>query len=397
MKILRLYTSTAYYLLFFILLFLYSFNKFSTLSNGFKIYYFLIPILYIVYIFKQKYNIPYAIKILLFFISIQFLSLVNTFIFHPDVVNIVSFSLFREMIIVALLIPVHSFYFYHRKFFDYLLLVIAGVVAISNLIYYFTFYDFSGRFQGIFGGANEFAYMMVLLIYVIYYNFYRYSHIKFKLFWISILVILHLLVLVTLSRTAIIGLVVFYIFSFPYFHKTLKLWKKILLILIIILLGIYVYELFFKTFELLFNRFTNSEGSSSLGSRMWEILAAINMLNENPWTIIFGNGTSITGSSIFITYYDGLNGGLGTRVHNAYFALIVENGIVSLLVFLYFIFYMIKKILYLKNVFKYVLLGFFMFSIAFLGTIYLFYFLPFWLALFLMVLHTKILDDKDRK
>jgi O-antigen ligase len=396
MKYLKNRFSLVYYLLFTLLLLLYSFNKFIVLNNSFKIFYFLIPFLYFIYLVKQKYKIAYEIKILLFFIIIQLFSLINTFIFYPEVIDIVSFYFFREIIIVILLIPIYGFYFHNRKFFDQLLLFIAAVVAISNLLYYFLFYDFSVRFQGVFGGANEFAYMMVFLIYIIYYCLYMYK-LKFKLFWVIILIILHLLVLVTLSRTAILGLIIFYIIAFPYFYKKFNLWKKILLFVMVIIFFILVNKYFFEAIELLFERFTNSEGLTSLESRKWEILAAINMLSAHPITIIFGNGTGITSSSIFITFYNGLGGGLGTRVHNAYFSLIVENGIISLLIFLYFAFYILKKIFLLKNEFKYVILGFFIFTLFFLGAIYLFYFLPFWLALFLIMSHIKIFNIRIKK
>jgi len=386
-----------YFLFFFLFLTMYSFNKISTLTSGIKIYYFFIPILYIVYFVRSKLIISSSIKILLLFMSLQFLSLINTFIYHPSVLENVLFNLIRETVIILLLIPLYSFYLKKEKLFNTLLLFIALEVALSNLIYYIYFYDFAGRFQGMFGGSNEFAYMMVLLIYIIYYNFYKYPKLKLKFIWIIILLILHAMVIVTLSRTAILGLIIFYIFSFPYFHTKFKYWQKVLILIIMGLIIIYTYDFFSKTFELLIDRFTNSEGSNSLGSRMWEILAAINMIEENPFSIILGNGTSITSSPIFLKYYSGLTGGLGTRVHNSYFALIVENGIVSFSLFLFFIFHILKKIYFLNDPFKYVILGFFIFTISFLGTIYLFYFLPFWFALFLIVAHIKFLNKNNLK
>jgi len=77
--------------------------------------------------------------------------------------------------------------------------------------------------------------------------------------------------------------------------------------------------------------------------------------------------------------------------------MIVENGLFSVFSFVYVIYFLLKQIYFMKDDFKYVILGFTIFTISFLSTIYLLYFLPFWMALFMISAHINILNNKDKR
>jgi O-antigen ligase len=295
-----------------------------------------------------------------------------------------------------MLIPLYGFYIKDDRLFNIFLLIYATEVSFANIYHYFFIYDFADRFEGTFGGSNEFAYMLVSLIYFVYYSFYRLQNIKMKWLFTIALILLHIVVLITLSRTAILGMFIFYFFAFPYFHRHTPKWKKIMIVVAFLSLFIFALDSLGKTAELMVERFTGERGASSLGSRTFEMLAGVNLLAEHPLTVVFGNGMSISGSEIFPAFYRGM-GGLGTRIHNSYFAMITENGLFTIFSFAYFIYFILKQIYFLQDDFKYVILGFTVFTISFLSTIYLLYFLPFWMALFMISAHINILDRKNKK
>ncbi len=384
---------TIYLSTFFIMLLLYGLNK-VLFIGGLKLFYLTIPMLYSIYLFKYEFEITKEIRVLLFFVLALSISTINTLIFHEGGLHAVLMNLQRLYIVLLMLIPLYGFYIKDDKLFNIFLVIYAAEVSFANIYHYFFVYDFADRFEGTFGGSNEFAYMLVSLIYYVYYVFYRIPNIKLKWLFTIALILLHIVVLITLSRTAILGMFIFYFFASPYFHRHTEKWKKVMIVVAFLSVFLFALDSLGKTAELMIERFTGERGASSLGSRTFEMLAGINLLAEHPMSVLFGNGMSISGSEIFPDFYRGM-GGLGTRIHNSYFAMIVENGLFSVLSFAYLMYFILKQVYFMKDDFKYVILGFTVFTISFLSTIYLLYFLPFWMALFMISAHINILNNKE--
>jgi len=381
-----------YLFAFFVMLMLYGVNKVLALGS-LKLFYVMIPLLYSIYFLKYDFEVSKGIRIIFIFIFAISISMVNTMIFHIDALGHVVGNLLRLYIVILMLIPMYGFYVKDDRLFNIFIIIFAAEMAFANIFHYFFVYDFADRFQGTFGGANEFAFTLVSLIYYTYFSFYRTPNLKMKWLFIIALILLHVVVLFTLSRTAILGTIIFYFISLPYFHKHVANWQKIVIFIFIFIGIIVAVNTFEKTIELMIERFTGEKGAGSIGSRYYEIMAGINLLADNPISVIFGTGMSISGSEIFPDFYRGI-GGMGTRIHNSYSSMIIEDGLFTMFSFIYFISYTLKKIFLLKDDFKYVMLAFMTFILIFLSTIYLLYFLPFWLALFMITAHIDILNNK---
>ncbi len=385
---------TIYLTSFFIMLLLYGLNKVLAIGS-FKLFYLMIPVLYTIYLVKYQFVVTKEVRIILIFILFISTSIINTMIFHTDALSHVVGNLIRLYLLILMLLPMYGFYIQNDRLFNIFILIFAAEMSFANIFHYFFIYDFADRFQGTFGGANEFAFTLVSLIYYTYYSFYRTPDLKMKWIFVLALILLHVVVLFTLSRTAILGTIIFYGISLPYFHRHVANWKKILIFVFIFIGIIFAINTFEKTIDLMIERFTGEKGAGSIGSRFYEIMAGINLLADHPMSVIFGTGMSISGSEIFPAFYRGI-GGMGTRIHNSYSAIIIEDGLFALFSLIYFIVHILKEIYFMKDDFKYVILAFVTFIIIFLSTIYLLYFLPFWMALFMISAHVNILNNKSK-
>ncbi len=381
---------SIYPLIFSLFLILYGFNK-VLIVGGVKLFYLFVPVL-ISYIFiVKKFIIPRELKIILLISFVMILSVVSTLVYYPDALKTVIFANIRVFLIFLILIPFYTIYLENPHRIDRYLPLVIFVFMVSNIVHYFFFYDFSDRFEGVFGGANEFAAMLIFYIYVSYYLLSKSPGKFYKMLLLISLLGLHLLVFVTLSRGALIGLGLFYLFAGFYFKQSLSSGQKKFVLLVVVLLGLVSLNFLTQSAELFAKRFTGSEGKHSLESRSHEIEASFNMLSEHIDTIVLGNGTSISSDMYtFRNFYDDKNYDVrAMRIHNTYIALLTENGILVLMLFLYYLFEVARKAWKCANPFKYAILGYGAFSMFFMLFIYMFYFLPFWLGLFLIDLHLK--------
>jgi O-antigen ligase len=388
-----------FFLFFSNFLIIYGFNNLEVVENYKLTFISLLPIFLFIILIKN-YKFDYELKLTILIITFFLLSTINTLLYYDDAINTVLFANIKIFIIIILFILFNHFYDKREYSFDKYIIYITMVFMVSNLIYYFYFYDFMGRFEGTFGGSNEFAYLLVFYIYLIYYYFFKYknNNILIKTILIFSLLGLHLLIIITLSRGAIIGLIIFYLFSIFYFNKRIQLWKKIVGIVIIIFIFIQFFSLFEKSITLLEQRFINKEGESSLNSRIHEINAGWELINQNYKIILLGAGTSITSNENFYKrfYLNSSKNITVKRIHNTYIALFIENGVISLFLFVYLLAITTKNILTSSSTFKYVMLGYIFFTIFFLNFIYLIYFLPFWFSILLINIHAKNINTNTK-
>jgi len=382
--------SKIYILSFSVMLILYGFNNID-LTPGIKLMYLILPMLLSIYLFKHSFIISSELRIIIILVTSMLLSTINTLIFNPDGMQTVILADAKLVIILLLLIPFYGFYLTNATLFNATVPYIAFIFMLSNVVYYFIYYDFSARFEGLFGGANEFAFFIILYIYLMYYNIFH--HNKNNILNIVTLVGLHLLVFVTLSRGAMIGLVIFYLIAYPYFKHVISLRQKAILIFLIIILVFLSMERLNKSIELLERRFTGGEGSHSLSSRVNEINAGFRFLDKHVLTVLLGNGTSISSSpEVYKKYYK--QGQDFHRIHNSYFAIILENGLISFSIFIYLLLSLLNRIYRLNDRYKYVIFGYLFFILFFMFFIYMLYFLPFWLGILMINLHIKKLEEK---
>lgn len=159
----------------------------------------------------------------------------------------------------------------------------------------------------------------------------------------SMLAIFAISVFMTGSRSGVISLIS--VFSIVFILEKDKYFKLNTLVKVV-LVGIPVLYFFGDTIlgliqanvQYLLNRFfdPNSGDTASLMSRWDEALLAIEFINENPIVILTGTFPGYTDNFFWSQIVEYI------RIHNTYVAMIVENGMLSILLLLFFPVYAIK-------------------------------------------------------
>lgn len=376
-----------------ILWILYSLNQFAIVS-GVKVFMLFIPSVLLVYLY-QNIKLTIESKILLIFLLFIFFNqFLNIFDSNSNIITVLTNNV-RLVSVLLLVIPFYYLYNKNYKLFDNLFIISILIVIVSNFYYYFTIYDHYERFRGTFGNPNEFALFLTFLIYfVLYYsNIYNINFKKkffLKLFLMILLIAASLLILISLSRSGIIIMLILYLFYYISIRKSIGFLSKLFLFFILILVLTYLYQIFSQEFLLLIERFTDSEGSVSTKTRLEQILAASNALNDNLPHILFGNGTGITSdANWFGRYYETNSLNEVLRIHNSFMSLLVEDGIVGLGLYILFHLIIFIKIFNLNNSLKYLLLGYFLGAVLYSQMAYIVYFFPYWLSMVILSLHAE--------
>jgi len=130
-------------------------------------------------------------------------------------------------------------------------------------------------------------------------------------------------------------------------------------------------------------RFINLTYDASALSRIYEIQSGVNFFIMHPFRAFVGIGTGVTGlmgywQSFIVTV------GRDTRIHNTYVALLIENGVFGFSFFMTALFTIFRKILKLPRIIKGPILGLFLANLTSALFIWNVYFLPFWLAVFII-------------
>ena len=372
-----------------ILWILYSLNQFAIVSN-IKVFMFFIPSVLLVYLY-QNIKLTIESKILLtFLLFIFFNQFLNIFDSNSNITTVLSNNA-RLVSVFLLIIPFYHLYSKNYKLFDNFFIISILIVIVSNFYYYFSIYDHYERFRGTFGNPNEFALFLTFLIYFILYYFNIYDiNFKKKFFLMILLIAASLLILISLSRSGIIIMLMLYFFYYISIRKSMGFLSKLFLFFILVLVVLYLYQIFSQEFLLLMERFSNSEGSISTKTRLEQILAASNALNDNFLHILFGNGTGITSdANWFGRYYEINSLNEVMRIHNSFMSLLVEDGIVGLGLYILFHTIIFVKIINLNNSLKYLLLGYFLGAILYSQMAYIVYFFPYWLSMVILSLHAE--------
>jgi hypothetical protein len=151
---------------------------------------------------------------------------------------------------------------------------------------------------------------------------------------------------------------------------------------------IYLYNTFSLEFQLLIDRFTNSEGGVSTHTRAEQVLAGLNVIEHNLSLLIFGVGTGATSDVNWFSQYILINSlNEVMRIHNTFMSLLVENGFAGLSVYILLHLTILKKIIKSKNQYQYSLIGYLIGAVLYSQFAYILYFFPYWLSLIMLSLH----------
>lgn len=197
------------------------------------------------------------------------------------------------------------------------------------------------RISGTFGHANMFAVVIITLLpFLFIYNNYLIDFIK---------IIAAVILVFTYSRSAwMIGFPLFILLSFKniknFFYTTLK-HKFIIKLASIILIVLLLFPILLIRFNTTYQAF---DEYGSFGVRVKIYQEAFNLIKQNP---LFGVGINrfqqVASENPITDIFQVTKYSAGTRVHNLFLELATEIGIIGLLIFLIFIYTVMKY--YLNN------------------------------------------------
>lgn len=269
----------------------------------------------------------------------------------------------------------------------------AALILLSIYIYMYD-YDFKSRFSGPFDNPNDYSLLLCCVIYSALHKI-RTNFTKPYLNGFLLLLIISAMVtiLLTMSRSgiAVAALLVTSYMVMVFFE--LSKFKKLLFSVSFLLASVAVinstsFENFIEDTKL-WDRITSDEANSSSEKRVLQINAGLNLLDQNPYIALFGVGISGTGDTEWFRHYypKGYTDAVHV-IHLTYMAVFVHHGIFGLLFFLTAFLIVLNKIYYSKSKNKIILYGqlgcLFIFSIF----AYTVYYLPFWLYLVLLYIHS---------
>jgi len=396
----KITTSKTYIYLFFLLFITYSFSKNTYIAEDIKLYYVFVPSL-VLFNFRYRRNLDFReVKIIFGLFFVFMLSSLGAILSHGEAINTVIHNNLRLIIIFIILLPLVYNYIKNERLFNNLFLLAIFIITIANIINHAYYYQLSDptRFEGVFGGTNTLGFMLLLCVYMLYYMLYQQPTKKMKIFIYTLLFLLHYLLLVTVSRSAIGAAAILDTFVLYYFYKNAKIATKILSVFVapLIILFIIGYMGYFMdilpSLGLFEGRVMNISEDGSALIRWQQIAAGLSMMEHNIYNIIFGNGTGITGNSYFFQYFNN-DAMLHNNIHNTHIALLVENGIIALSLFLYLMLRLVTGASKVDNNFKAVIIGFVIALSFFASFIYMIYSLVFWLSIFIVIAHIRLIHN----
>lgn len=326
----------------------------------------LIAILFLLYFFKPKvYNIP--LHYLFSGIIISFLILIKKYkldyIFWLFTIYLLAQTLCGYLIFGILTAPdnVNSFLGFALVIGNCILYLIfiptlqlsnllniislTGLIYIPIMLYECIKRESEGffRFTGTFEDPNYYGGLIILFITVFLIKIFIAKSKFVIVYWILILSSF-LILLFTFSRSVYLSFLVFLIVLFFFYYKNFV--RKPLVIFLVFIVSIFSIFIVFKLILPMVNLepflkyiewrfFSESEIAGGM-SRLYEILAGCNLFfSEFPLSIIgVGTGSTETHSffSKYIHYYT-IN--IEPRIHNTFVSILVENGVVGVIIFVF--------------------------------------------------------------
>lgn len=369
-----------------VLLFLFNLNSINI--KGIKVFYLIIPFILIYFLLKKKINLYLENKLFFLFVFLSFISAFTGFINNESSLSkdVIFESLILLLIGIICLFVTNVITIRHIEIYSKISIILSLIFFIDYLK------NFDGyRYQGFFNDPNYFNSSILLLI---FFNIMCFeiinSNIKKNIIFFSNLILIFVSIS-TASRSGILGLSIFMVFYILYIltHKGYLHLLKSLIMIIIVTIFIYNFDLmniksnFSYLVERILMKSSNDSGSAMM--RFSEARNGLNLMKENPISLILGNGTGVTTNiNWFSNYVVSLISHV-TRVHNTYMALLVENGILGLFTFLLTIFTpLILTIKNLKNDYKYIYIGLGFSQIAIAFFIWNIKFIPFCISFFII-------------
>lgn len=299
-------------------------------------------------------------------------------IIHPaEISNILEFSLVRFIFGILCF----------KKLKDIDPLIFIRYVAIASPFIVFPHYILTNpfafgvnRYGGFYGDANFLALALNIVIAICYMAYKRENRIKLKLMYILSMLGAVPLILVGMSRGGIIGLVLIFIAMLCDVWKSSRFSFGIIILLLIFGSSPFFYQ-FGDIISLIEYRFSG-EASTDAGGAMarWDgIVSVLNVFSNRPDLIPFGIGFGNTLSHLREYMQYGFY--LRVAIHNTYFLLLYEAGLIALLLYLYIYLYAFRNLKKNKN---YFLIGLLISAMLSLATLPGVAFMPGWILLFFL-------------
>jgi hypothetical protein len=240
------------------------------------------------------------------------------------------------------------------------------------------------RFTGGFSDPNGECSILLLYIAVTIILFFKSQKKIIKFIYLFFTFVGVLLLLTTFSRAGIISLLIFFISIFIFLP--VKIYKKVLVSLSL-LVAISAFTPFINYLTIMSLRFDMSNNLNEYNaamSRVREIKAGFNLLINNPHTLFLGSGFGTTELEYFKKYFS-FDTPFTARIHNTPFALLVENGLIGVLILGIIVFNILHRLYKQKNDnVSFIIISLIISEIVLSLSVWLLYFLPFWLAEFVL-------------
>jgi len=316
--------------------FLYSslfFSQFYILPSGLpQISHFLILMGFLVVIYK---GVPlyFNISCKIFFIFLIYVSVINIFWAVFSVSETYLISLMYWIFNFSTFLYIVNVNKINLKYFDYIILASYLILLIGYALSLGRF-DFHPRYNGFFNDPNQMAFWVLCTLSI---SFIGLNNLKLPILFLAII-----LILLTMSRSAIIGLffVVLGFFIQEQFNVR-QLLNKLTLIVLFIFGLFFIYIYYNEKFESVVSRFEEADIGDQADIRGYTALIKF------PEYLIFGAGQG---------QYDRFSE-TGHEIHSTWAGLLFYYGIVGTLIFLSFLFSILsrlplqKKIIFLGPLF----------------------------------------------
>lgn len=339
------------------------------IGGGIKLFYIPVGLLCIYNFFHLKQFLQG--KVLINFLKIGCLSIIPAIIFLSPIGSVVTFMLTFFTLLGLPYINKKLLYTLSPFF-----LIIANILS-------FRYADWNGfpwRYQGMYNDPNYYVISLIVGLYLCLKVIETEYKSRFLNYLIKIIAILSILVslyviLLTQSRGGILAFFLFFAVYIPHFYRVYPKLTIIICLALIVGSGS-IYVRFYDNIQAVTSRFSGESESDVNGanSRFVEIEKAFNGIESMPFYLITGAGISASGGE-YSEYQNKY------RIHNTPIAVLYENGIFALYLFISMLWFQAKQ-LYKNDFLALALL--LAISLQCL-TIWTITFLPFWLGLILTI------------
>lgn len=368
-------------------------------------------LLLVLYIFKFDVNnvpIVYIYAILVFIILIPLfvynkqkldlpMLLFGIYLVSQTLLAWVIWGIWEEHVFKTLLLVVGNIGLY-IIFLPYLTLKgLVNIISLAGILYIpFSFYELINtqsigiyRYTSTFSDPNYYGILVLLFMTAFLLKIFVFNS-KIAFLYLILFIMCIFVLFFTFSRSVYLSLLVYFISLFyigrrDYIKKFSKYFSIIFLTMIIfIYLSVNRYGIFNldRIISFLEWRFFSKSEIESGFSRLNEIVAGINfMTSEFPLSLI-GTGTGSTEVHAFYSQYYITFTLIEPRIHNTFFAVLIENGIVGFLLFIFLLYRSFMRVRKHDSKIKPYSMALFLSFLASSMFIWNLYYLPFYIAIF---------------